>query len=181
MTTSLPPLLLRPCCCSIRTRWQRANYNLDHGICHRRAHHAPLGLPRRAVWLFGERRSAGMPASSPILFSAGPPGGPHRLQNLPTCLHSTPRSEVASVREAIRIRRVRHKANRQRPIAQLHAMSSFPKLFRAIPSRGSLSTLPAAAFDGAACSPSAVRSAGEPSRGHSHHRLPKSTNLGQPL
>lgn len=36
------------------------------------------------VVLFGERWSAGMMASSLILFSAGPPGGPHRLKNLPT-------------------------------------------------------------------------------------------------
>ena len=36
------------------------------------------------VVLFGERWSAGMLASSLILFSAGPPGGPHCLKNLPT-------------------------------------------------------------------------------------------------
>jgi hypothetical protein len=54
-----PPLLARPCCCSIRTRWQRANCILDQGICHCRAYHAPLGLPRSAVWRALHRRHAG--------------------------------------------------------------------------------------------------------------------------
>lgn len=50
------------------------------------------------VVLFGERWTAGMLASSLILSSAGPPGGPHRLKNLPTWLDSTKKRDCICTR-----------------------------------------------------------------------------------
>jgi hypothetical protein len=99
-----PPLLARPCCCSIRTRWQRANCILDQGICHCRAYHAPLGLPRSAVWRALHRRHAG---------------------KLPYSLLCRPTGWTASFEGCAPHNAIRKPLIAQ--LAQLHRMSSSPE------------------------------------------------------
>lgn len=85
------------------------------------------------VVLFGEHCTAGMLASSLILSSAGPPGGPHRLKNLPACLDSTTKRDCCCMKGNLRSMCAPHRLHNAirksliAQLAQLHRMSSSPE------------------------------------------------------
>ena len=76
-----------------------------------------------------------MLASYLILFSAGPPGGPHRLKNLPACLDSTTKRDCCCMKGNLRSMCAPHRLHNAirksliAQLAQLHRMSSSPETF----------------------------------------------------